>query len=455
MDPDPLSYFYPQLSGILLFLQQIEVNPLSTGSCVALVLTMLALFFSAFISGSELAFFSITNEQLESIENNPRSKDISLLLDAPERLLATLLIANNLVNVTIVILCNHVMTEAFVFQNSVLNFVVQTIILTFLILLFGEIIPKLYASNNNLKFALFSFTTINMLSKLFSPISRLMVKSSFIVDKIVTKKRADLSVEDLSHALEISDVHAGEEKDMLEGILKFGATTVTEIMTPRMDVKDINIDSDFSKVIEVILETGYSRLPVYEQSRDNIKGVLYAKDLLPYIGKENSSDFQWQSLLRNAYFVPEARMIDDLLEDFRGKHIHMAVVVDEFGCIQGIVTLEDIIEEIVGDINDEYDVEEKYHQKLKDNSYIFDGKIQLNDFFKITSLDEADFVQVTEDVDTLAGLLLTIKGDFPAVKESIRYGRCQFLILEVKRYRISRVKLKILTDDELTANDET
>lgn len=453
MDPDPLSYIYPQLSGVLLFLQQIEVYPLSTGSCIALSLTVLALFFSAFISGSELAFFSITNEQLESIENNPRSKFIGTLLDTPERLLATLLIANNLVNVAIVILCNHVMTEVFVFQSVAMSFLVQTVILTFLILLFGEIIPKLYASNNNLKFAIFSSSTINLLCKLFSPISRLMVKSNFIVDKIVTKKRADLSVEDLTHALEISDVNAGDEKNMLEGILKFGATTVTEIMTPRMDVEDINIDSDFSKVIAVILETGYSRLPVYHESRDNIKGVLYAKDLLPYIGKENSSDFNWQSLLREAYFVPETRMIDDLLEDFRGKHIHMAVVVDEFGCIQGIVTLEDIIEEIVGDINDEYDVEQKYYQKLKDNSYMFDGKIQLNDFYKVTGLDEEEFEEVTEDVDTLAGLLLTIKGDFPTVKESLKYGRCKFLILEVKRYRISRVKMRILTDEELAADE--
>jgi hemolysin-related protein len=270
-----------------------------------------------------------------------------------------------------------------------------------------------------------------------------MVRSTFIVNKLVTKRSDDISMEDLSQALEIANVKAEDEKELLEGILKFGGTTVTEIMKPRVDIEDINIKYDFSKVVEIVVSTGYSRLPVYEDNKDNIKGILYAKDLLPYIGK-NDSSFKWQALLREAYFVPETRMIDDLLEDFRKMQIHMAVVVDEFGGTQGIVTLEDVLEEIVGDINDEYDTEEKYYQKLPDNTYIFDGKTLLNDFFKITGIDEKEFENISEDAETLAGLLLSVKGDFPKEKESISYGNCRFLVLEINKHRITAIKVKVV-----------
>lgn len=443
MDPDPLSSFLSNISLAIPAVQQLTVNVPDTGSIIALSIAIIALFLSAFISGSEIAFFSLTPEDCEAINGNPKSTLVKNLLAKSEKLLATILIANNLVNVTIVILCNFVMSQVFHFQSGFLSFLFQTVILTFLILLFGEILPKLYATNHNIKFALFATNGINFLCHLFSPLSKLMVRSTFIVNKLVTKRSDDISMEDLSQALEIANVKAEDEKELLEGILKFGGTTVTEIMKPRVDIEDINIKYDFSKVVEIVVSTGYSRLPVYEDNKDNIKGILYAKDLLPYIGK-NDSSFKWQALLREAYFVPETRMIDDLLEDFRKMQIHMAVVVDEFGGTQGIVTLEDVLEEIVGDINDEYDTEEKYYQKLPDNTYIFDGKTLLNDFFKITGIDEKEFENISEDAETLAGLLLSVKGDFPKEKESISYGNFRFLVLEINKHRITAIKVKVV-----------
>ena len=232
---------------------------------------------------------------------------------------------------------------------------------------------------------------------------------------------------------------------MLEGILRFGDTTAAEVMTPRVDMTDIDITADFNEVMKVVLESGYSRIPVYRETQDNIQGVLYSRDLLPYIGREDAS-FEWQSLLRKPYYVPESRMIDDLLEDFRGRHIHMAIVVDEFGGTQGIVTLEDVLEEIVGDINDEYDQEEKTYRRLPDDTYIFEGKTILSDFFRITGLEEDDYSDVTEDCETLAGMLLAIRGDFPKEKEPLVYGRCRFLILDITNHRIASVRVKVMPD---------
>lgn len=447
MDPDPLSSFLSNINLVIPAVQQLTVNVPDTGSIIALSIAIIALSLSAFISGSEIAFFSLTTEDCEAISDNPKSTTIKDLLGKSEKLLATILIANNLVNVTIVILCNFVMSQVFHFESAFLSFLFQTVILTFLILLFGEILPKLYATNHNIKFALFATGGINFLCHLFSPLSRLMVRSTFIVNKLVTKRSDDISMDDLSQALEIANVKAEDEKELLEGILKFGGTTVTEIMKPRVDIEDINIKSDFNQVVDIVVNTGYSRLPVYDDNRDNIKGILYAKDLLPYIGK-NDSSFKWQTLLREAYFVPETRMIDDLLEDFRKMQIHMAVVVDEFGGTQGIVTLEDVLEEIVGDINDEYDTEEKYYQKLPDNTYIFEGKTLLNDFYKVTGVDEKEFDNISEDAETLAGLLLSVKGDFPKEKESIVYGNCRFLVLEINKHRITAIKVKVIPDEK-------
>ena len=443
MDPDPLSC-------ITLFdTVATAVNPLISiktpelGGLVAVTFAVLLLFMSAFISGSEIAYFSITKDDCDSIDNDSVRERVTRLLSMPERLLATILISNNLVNVAIVILLNFFMSQLLEIESAVLDFIIQSVILTFLILLFGEIIPKLYASDNNVKFASFAAGGLSVLFHLLSPLSRLMVKSSTFLNKMVTKHSDDISMEDLSQALEISDVKSGDERELLQGILEFGGKTVAEIMRPRIDVIDIDYKSDFNEVVNIVVTNGYSRMPVYADTPDNIKGILYAKDLLPYIGKSDRN-FNWQRLLRDAYYVPETRMIDDLLEDFRKKKIHMAIVVDEYGCTQGIATLEDVLEEIVGDIDDEYDTDEKSYTKLTDDTYIFDGKTLLNDFCKITGVDEEELEDVDEDADTIAGLLLNLKGDFLKEKEQMACGRCRFTVLSVLKHRIATVRVKIL-----------
>lgn len=412
----------------------------------ALAIAFLALFISGFISGSEIAYFSLTPSQCDELEDTTKGSAILKLLSKPERLLATILITNNLVNVTIVVLCNFALGPIFSNMHPVLSFILQTVILTFLILLFGEILPKLYANNYPLAWARFAVSGIGFFMKLFSPLSRMLVSSTAIVNKVVTKQAQNITPEELSQALEATNVAPGDDKDMLEGILKFGDTTASEIMTPRIDVTDIDINSTFDKVMKTVIDSGYSRLPVYEGTLDSICGILYARDLLPYVGTPEPVGFEWQKLIREPYYVPESRMIDDLLEDFRQKKNHMAIVVDEFGGTQGIVTLEDVLEEIVGDINDEYDEDEQTYKRLRDDTYIFEGRTLLTDFFRVTGLDEEDYAEVTEDAETLAGMLLAIKGDFPKDKEPLVYGRCRFLVLEVADHRITEVRVKIMPD---------
>ncbi len=373
------------------------------------------------------------------------------LMRSSERLLATILIANNLVNVTIVILCNYGLGPVFQGMSELLSFILQTILLTFLILLFGEILPKLVANSNNLKWVKFATPGIIFLEKLFSPISALLVGGSTIINKVVTKKTDDLTTDDLTEALKITDVKVPEEKNMLEGILRFGDTTASEVMTPRVDMVCVDMDDSFEEVMNTVIEKGFSRLPVIDGNQDNINGILYARDLLPYIGKDLPG-LDWHKLIRESYFVPESRMIDDLMEDFRRRRIHMAIVVDEFGGTQGVVTLEDILEEIVGDINDEYDEEESTYKRLPDNTYIFDGKTLLGDFFRITDLNEEDYEDVIADSETLAGMLLTIKGDFPKEKEPLVFGRCRFLILDIEGHRISKVRVKVMSQDQETSH---
>ena len=421
----------------------ISVNAPSTSAIIAGLIAILCLCISAFVSGSELAYFSLKETDFEKFENPKTRETVQKLLSNPEKLLATILISNNLVNVTIIILCNYAMNQVLEVRSAVLDFIIQSVFLTFLILLFGEIIPKLYSSNNNIRFATFATGGLSLLSAIFSPISRLMVKSTVIVNKVVTKRAESISMDDLSQALELSEVNSENEKELLEGILTFGDKTVAEIMRPRVDVVDIEYKSDFDEVVKIVVDNGYSRMPVYEDNNDNIKGVLYAKDLLPFIGKR-SKEFNWTTLLRPAYFVPETRAIGDLLEDFRKTKVHMAIIVDEFGCTQGIVTLEDILEEIVGDIDDEYDSEEdKSYKKINDNTYIFDGKVLLNDFYKITDSEEDVFEAVENDALTIAGLILNLKGDFPREKETIDYGRFHFQVQKVAKHRIVSVKVKI------------
>ncbi len=415
------------------------------GQIVALVLALLALLVSGFVSGSEIAFFSLTERQCEELEEMPGGDSAIRLVRMPERLLATILIANNLVNVTIVVLCNFALGPVFDGMSEVLSFILQSVILTFLILLFGEILPKLIANSDNMRWVRFSTGGVKLLTLLFMPLAAMLERSTIIVNKVVAKKDDDVTADDLSQALEITDVQAGEEKEMLEGILRFGDTTASEVMTPRVDMTSLDLEDSFEDVMKVVIEKGYSRLPVCDGSQDNIKGVLYSRDLLPYIGKA-TADFDWHKLLRQPYFVPESRMIDDLLEDFRRRRIHMAIVVDEFGGTQGLVTMEDVLEEIVGDINDEYDEDEKTYKKLPDDTYIFDGKTLLGDFFRVTGLDEDEFEDVASDCETLAGMLLAIKGDFPKEKEPLVYGRCRFLILDISGHRIASVRVKVMPE---------
>jgi gliding motility-associated protein GldE len=407
----------------------------------------LLLFASGFVSASEIAFFSLSPSDLNDIENDdhPSDKHIRSLLGDSERLLATILISNNFVNVTIIMLCNFFFAGVIDFGTSViLEFLVITVVLTFLLLLFGEIMPKIYSAQHTLKFSRMAAPIIVFLKKVFSPLSNMLVRSTVLVNKCVSKKNYNISVDELSQALELTDKNEiSEESNILEGVIRFGGETVKEVMTPRMDIVDLEIQASFSEVMACVVENAYSRIPVYEDSIDNIKGILYIKDLLPYLKKGN--DFKWQNLVRPAFFVPETKMIDDLLRDFQANKIHIAIVVDEFGGTLGIVTMEDIIEEIVGEINDEYDDEERTYVKLNDTTYVFEAKTLLSDFYKILKLDTDEFEEVEGEADTLAGLLLEIKGEFPKLHEKLDFKNYHFEVLEKDARRI--LKIKVVVDE--------
>ena len=448
MDTDPLPNCF---SPLFCLLSAGDAVAFGASQIVALTLAVCCLFISAFVSGSEIAFFSITPQQAEELDESPRTGAIRRLLEMPDRLLATILIANNLVNVTIVVLMSFALSEVFSSLPGWANFLLNTVILTFLILLFGEIFPKLMANTNPLRWARMAVPGVNFLVGMCWPLSSVMVKSTKFVNKVVTRQSRTITPDELGQALEITRMEGQQDKEMLKGILKFGDTTAAEIMTPRVDITGLNASMTFTQVMEVVVDSGYSRLPVFGDSQDDIRGVLYARDLLPYIGEDNRLDdgFDWLSLAREPYFVPESRMIDDLLEDFRQRKLHIAIVIDEFGGTQGVVTLEDVLEEIVGDINDEYDEEEKTYRRLPDDTYIFEGKTLLNDFFRITGLDADDYAPVAEDCETVAGMLLAIKGDFPKEKEPLVYGRCRFLILDIEHHRITSVRVKVMPDPQI------
>ncbi len=417
----------------------------SVGAVIALILAIMLLFASGFVSASEIAFFSLSPKDKSEIEEEKHSSDskIMALLDDSERLLATILISNNFVNVTIIMLLNYFFASWINFKDSrILEFLVITVILTFLLLLFGEIMPKVYSAQNTLKFTRYAAPAIAVLEKVFKPLASLLVHSTALVNKHIEKKNYNISVDELSHALELTDKsEISEENNILEGIIRFGGETAKEIMTSRLDVVDLDIKTPFKDVLKCIVDNAYSRIPIYAGSKDNIKGILYIKDLLPHLNKGES--FRWQSLIRPAYFVPETKMIDDLLRDFQANKIHIAIVVDEFGGTSGIVTMEDIIEEIVGEINDEYDEDERTYVKLNDNNYVFEAKTQLTDFYKITKSDPDEFEPVAGDADTLAGLLLEIKGEFPALHEKVEYKNYVFEVLAMDARRILKVKFTI------------
>jgi len=396
---------------------------------------------SAIISASEIAFFSLSPKEKNEIGESETAfdKTIQSLSKYPDRLLATVLIWNNFVNVGVVVLSSYAVNQIIDFSSAPLvGILFETIILTFLILLFGEILPKIYAQNYSLLLVRKMAAFLNGLMKITRPLSSLLLSSTRFVNFLSKKKTSDISVDELSKALELTSGELTEEKEMLEGIIGLYNKTAVEIMTSRMDVADLDIKTSFKEVIRYVIEVGYSRIPIYVNNQDNIKGILYIKDLLPYLDKR--TEFRWQSLIRPAFFVPENKKIDDLLEEFRTTKTHLAVVVDEFGGTSGIVTMEDILEEIVGEISDEYDEEDSKVIRLADGSYVFDAKILLTDFFRATGLDSKSFGKLTDEVDTLAGLILEIKGDFPEKKEVIEYQSCTFQILDMDKKRISKVK---------------
>lgn len=443
MDPDSyLCQFEDFLANLF---NGVTVTSPSVGAIIALILAVLLLYASGFVSASEIAFFSLSPSDLNDIEQvkHPADARITALLDDSERLLATILISNNFVNVTIIMLCNYFFASIINFGTSIwLEFLVITVILTFLLLLFGEIMPKIYSAQYTLKFCRKAAPVISFLVSFFHPLSSLLVHSTTLVNKCIAKKNYNLSVNELSQALELTDKNEiSEENNILEGIIRFGGETAKEVMTSRLDVVDLDIKTPYKDVLKCIIENAYSRIPIYAGSKDNIKGILYIKDLLPHLNK--GDNFRWQSLIRPAYFVPETKMIDDLLRDFQSNKIHIAIVVDEFGGTSGIVTMEDIIEEIVGEIHDEYDDEERTFVKLKDNVYVFEAKTLLSDFYKITKANPSEFEAVAGDADTLAGLLLEIKGEFPVLHEKLDYNNYVFEVLAMDNRRILKVKVTI------------
>lgn len=431
------------LSYLMQTLQEVHINAPTMGVIIAAVLAAILLIFSGFASGSEIAFFSLSPQDISELEPEKNSTDakIQMLREDSERTLATILITNNFVNVTIIMLCNYVFSRIIDFGNTVwLQILCITVLLTFLLLLFGEIMPKIYARQNSLAYCRRITGPLLIMRKLFWPIETLLLHGGILAEKVVPQENHILSVDDLEQALELTDKdEIKEEQSMLQGIIRFGDETAKEVMTSRQDVVDLDIKSSFQEVLNCIVENNYSRIPVYQDNSDNIRGVLYIKDLLPHLSKPAS--FRWQSLIRPPYFVPETKKIDDLLREFQDNKVHIAIVVDEFGGTSGIVTLEDILEEIVGEINDEYDEEEKNYTKINRNTYVFEGKTLLTDFCKILDVTDEEFEEVEGDADTLAGLLLELKGDFPVVHEKFNYKNYQFEILKIEERRIAKIKV--------------
>lgn len=413
---------------------------------IALLLTVCLLGASAFASGSEIAFFSLSPSDLAEINSLKTDKDskIKMLREDSERTLATILITNNFVNVTIIMLCNYIFGNLIYFGERAywLQFILLTVLLTFLLLLFGEIMPKVYSQHNPLAFCRWSVDGICLCRKIFWPLENVLLKSGMLAEKVVQKENHVLSKDDLEQALELTDKEdIKDEQKMLKSIIRFGDETAKEVMTSRQDIVGLNIKSSFADVLSCIVENNYSRIPVYQENADNIRGILYIKDLLPHLNKPNS--FRWQSLIRSPYFVPETKKIDDLMREFQEFKIHIALVVDEFGGISGLVTLEDILEEIVGEINDEYDEEDRSYSKLNYNTYIFEGKTLLSDFCKILNLEDDEFSDVEGEADSIAGLLLEIKGDFPGIHEILEYKNYVFEIVAMEERRISKVKVTV------------
>lgn len=431
------------VAGLLESLSSVSFTAPDAYCIAAIAGAVVLLVLSAFVSGSEIAFFSLSPEETDKLDPDRSTSDERILRwqEHSERLLATILITNNLVNVAIVMLLGYAAGRMVSFGGAVwLEFLSLTVVLTFLLLLFGEIMPKVWCVQHALSFVRGGSGVLAFLETLFWPLSSLLIRSKMFTDRFVRHQVDALTVDDLEKAMQLTDTKdIAEESKMLKSIIRFGGEMCKEVMTPRVDMVDIDIRTPFPKVLECIVENNYSRIPVFQGSEDNIKGILYIKDLLPHLSKP--ANFRWQTLIRAPYFVPETKMIDDLLRDFQEHKVHMAIVVDEFGGTSGLVTMEDIIEEIVGEIHDETDEEEKGYQRLNKNTWVFDGRTQLIDFSKVMQLEEDFFEEVEGDADTLAGLILELKGDFPELHERITYRRFTFEVTEMDERRIVSVKV--------------
>ncbi len=422
----------------------IVIKPMTISVIIGLLVLLFLLLVSAFVSGSEVAFFSLTPKDKEHFKNNSHSKNkVVELLKSPDKLLATILIVNNLVNIGVVILSTYISNAIFDFsEHPQLGFLFQIIVITFVLLLFGEIIPKVYAARFPIGFTKLTASPLQFLSYIFSPLSFLLIKSSHLIQNRLNKKKQQVSIDELSDALDLTEQEEIIDDTILKGIVNFGNKKVSTIMRSRMDVTTINIKDKYNKVKEIIRASGYSRIPVILETFDNVKGLLYIKDLLPHAEKPDT--FRWQSVIRPAFYVPESKKIDDLLRDFQTKKIHLAIVVDEYGGTSGIVTLEDVLEEIIGEINDEFDQVEEWCIPISEHLFEVEGKTLLIDFCKKFELeDDFFFEEDRADADTLAGFILELKGEIPEKKDSIYYKHFTFEIKSVDNRRIKQVLVRI------------
>ncbi|MFN8239842.1 MAG: gliding motility-associated protein GldE [Bacteroidales bacterium] len=422
---------------------------------IGFVFLIVLLLISGLMSASEVAYFSLTPADIGRLkaEKSRSARAVLKLYENPEKLLSTILVGNNAVNIAIVILSSFISIKLFDFsQTPVLGFLIEVVVITALILFFGEIMPKVYATHNRLPMVHFMAYPLIMLEKLFSPVTSVLIVSSSFVKKRTSRRQTNISMDDLSDALEMTSEEFREEEKILKGIVKFGNINASEIMCPRVDVTTIDIKSGFKTIIPQIIESGFSRIPVYSGSFDNVAGILYVKDVLPY--SNNPDSFKWQGLLRPPYFVPETKKINELLKEFQQKKIHLAVVVDEYGGTSGIITLEDILEEIVGEITDESDLDETLYRKISENRFVFDGKVLLNDFYKILSIDDDPFEDIRGESETLAGLILEITGEIPQKDRVIEFGNFKFSVLSADKRRIREISVEIADRQEGEKNNK-
>jgi len=429
-------------------LSVVTVNAPDFKIIIGFIILAVLLFGSALMSAAEVAYFSFRPEDIEKLKSdkNNQGKTALKLYNNPEKLLSTILVANNTINIAIVLLAAFISARMFDFSSEpVIGFVVNVVVITFLLLFFGEVMPKVYASRNHLTVAMLMAVPLTLIQKVFQPITSMLIFSSYFVKKRSGTRRSNISMDDLSDALELTSDDFNEDEKILKGIVNFGNTNVSAIMCPRIDVTAIDIKSGFDKIVPEIINSGFSRIPVYSGSFDTVKGILYAKDLLPYTN--NPASFKWQAFLRPPYFVPETKKINELLKEFQTRKIHMAVVIDEYGGTSGIITLEDILEEIVGEITDESDQDQSLYRKLDENTYIFEGKILLNDFCKVVDLDEELLEEVRGESETLAGLILELTGEIPQKDQIIKFRNFIFRIESADRRRVKEIHVEINRND--------